>query len=88
MNQKMKLRIAFREEGTMWNAYCAQPDTMKGAFLIGSIGMGVVRSNPEIKEAFMALMNAAFQTAVLQMTGATVERVDVQPAPAHERGKA
>ncbi|MEM9579085.1 MAG: hypothetical protein AAF891_00240 [Pseudomonadota bacterium] len=88
MNKTMTLRLAFREEGTMWNAYCAQTGTMKGAFLMGSIGIGAVRTHPELKEAFMSLMNAAFQSAVVQMTGAKIESTEVRPAPAHERGKA
>ena len=36
------LRLALRVEGHWWNAYAAPMNTMEGAVLLGSIGMGAV----------------------------------------------
>lgn len=68
----MELRLAFREEDALWNCYVAKPDTMLDARLIGSIGIGVVKSNPEIKRDFMELMKRVFVIAVKETTGGDV----------------
>lgn len=90
MSDKAKMRIAFREEGTMWNAYIAKPDTMEGAFLLGSIAMGVARSQPDIKAAFMEFMKVAFRQSLQDILGTEIpDEFDMQRAPEHERsGKA
>jgi hypothetical protein len=81
----MKVRLALREEGPSWNAYMALPDTMKDAKLIGSIAMGAVRKNPEIKDGFMKLMQMVLADAVEAVTGEAPEAWDIGPAPEAER---
>jgi cytochrome c oxidase assembly factor CtaG len=82
---KMQIRLALREEGEFWNAYLALPDTMVNAKLIGSIMMGPVRKNPEIKNAFMAVMQQILADAVNDVTGEVVENWTVERAPEAER---
>jgi F0F1-type ATP synthase membrane subunit a len=80
-------RLAMRQEGTMWNAYYALSDTMKGAIPIGSIAMNAVRGNPERKDAFMGMMAEFVAEMLKEATGAdVVDMTDVHPAPEHERG--
>lgn len=86
MAENLALRIAFRVEGSMWNAYVAKTGTMDGAFLIGSIGMGPVSSDPEMKQRFMDLMQDAFAQAITQHIGLPIEKWNIQSAPEHERG--
>jgi len=81
----MKLRLAMREEGAFWNAYIAQTATMDGAVHIGSIGVGAVRANPEIKDRFMRLMQDAFADALSRSMGVPVDEWDIARAPEHER---
>ena len=81
----MQLRLAFRQEGDWWNVYMAQPDTMEGARLIGTILMGAVINNPERKQTFMALMQEVFADAVKSVTGERPTEFEEQAAPEHER---
>lgn len=81
----MKLRLAMREEGGFWNAYIAQTNTMKDALLIGSIGIGAVTANPELKQRFMDLMQCAFSDALQRSMGVPVAKWDINKAPEHER---
>lgn len=81
----MKLRIAMREEGYFWNAYIANTDTMKGALLIGSIAIGAVKSNPDLKARFVDLMQNTFADALTRQMGIPVEKWDIASAPEHER---
>lgn len=81
----MKMRLALRVEGDMWNAYAAQMGTMKGAFLIGSIAMGPIRANPDTKQRFMDLMQDVFRDTLKSATGADVSDFEVSRAPEHER---
>jgi hypothetical protein len=86
MTDTMKLRLALRAEGTLWNAYIAPVGTMKGAVHIGSIGMGVVQANPHIKTAFMVLMQEAMTAAIAQVSSIQPEtRFEIHRAPEHER---
>lgn len=82
---RMKIRLALREEGTVWNAYLAHADTMEGAKLIGSIAIGAVRTNPKIKDAFMAVMQQVLADAIETVTGEPPEEWDIQSAPEAER---
>lgn len=82
---KMNVRIAFREEGNFWNAYLALPDTMVNAKLIGSISMGAVARNPEIKKAFMDTMKMTLADAVEIVTGEPPDHWDERSAPESER---
>ncbi len=81
----MKIRLALREEGSFWNAYLAQSDSMDGAKLIGSIMIGAAKKNPEVKAAFQALMQQVLADAVEQVTGEPPEKWDIGPAPEAER---
>lgn len=83
---KLKLRIAFREEGTFWNAYVANTSSMEGAYIIGSIAMGAVTQNPDIKARFMDLMKDVLADAIKSTTGNQVGDWETNHAPAHERG--
>ena len=42
-------RLALRQEGGQWNAYYAQPGTMKDAAFLGSIKMAFIVDNPDRK---------------------------------------
>ena len=81
----MKIRIALREEGALWNAYIAETDTMEGAVHLGSIAMGAVVANPDLKARFIELMQAAFADALQRQMGIPVADWDVTRAPEHER---
>lgn len=83
--RKTNVRIAFREEGTMWNAYLALPDTMVNAKLIGSISFGAIARNPEIKKAFMDTMKMLLAEAVENVTGGSIDYWDERRAPEIER---
>jgi hypothetical protein len=79
-------RIAFREEGSMWNAYYAMPDTMQDALLVGSIPMAAARI-PKIKAGFMALMRDVVTETLVAAGGPRVAwKKGSQSAPEHERG--
>lgn len=82
----LAIRLALREEGTMWNAYMAQEGTMEGAKLIGSIVVGAVATDAEIKAAFMDLMKGVMALAVKEVTGEEVKEWGTKPAPKSERG--
>jgi hypothetical protein len=57
MSDKVQIgRLALREEGNIWSAYYALPDTMKESVFLGSIRLAAVKENPERKQAFMAMM--------------------------------
>lgn len=81
----MKMRLAMREEGTLWNAYVAEEGTMTGAVLIGSIAMGAVKRDESLRRRFLALMRDAFHEAIKGVTGSEVQWNDPVRAPEHER---
>jgi len=83
--KRMKIRLALREEGSFWNAYMALPDTMKDAKLIGSIMIAPVRNNPEIKNAFMAVMKQVLADAIEDVTGEMPDTWFTESAPESER---
>lgn len=85
MGKKQEMgRLAFREEGHMWNAYYALPDTMEGAIHIGSIAMAGVQDQFN-KNVFMVLMQDIV-TAILKEKGVSeVNWPEPRPAPEHER---
>ena len=80
----IKLRLALRREGDFWNAYVAIENTMEGAILIGSIGMGIA-SVPKFKRAFMSLMQDAMAHHVKGITGRIEGWNDPVAAPEHEK---
>lgn len=77
-------RLALREEGTLWNAYYAMPDSMEGALFLGSIQMRFV-DNEERKWAFIDLMTKAVADIIEEMTGERPVWNEPQRAPEHER---
>lgn len=83
--KKIPLRLAFRAEGDFWNCYMAQRDTMDGAKLIGSIGLGAVKQNHEVKRLFMDLMKMIFADAAEHVTGTRPELWSEDSAPESER---
>ena len=81
------VRLAFRIEGEYWNCYMAQPQTMEGAHLLGSILAAIVENNAGHKHAFKKLMESVLSDAVKRATGRRPTRMDTNPAPEHERTK-
>ena len=77
------LRLALRVEGDFWNAYIAATDTMDGALLFGSIHMSAA-ADPAVKDMFMTTMSAA-RVRALTVAGHKPVRMEVRPAPEHER---
>jgi len=77
----MNVRLAFREEGPLWNVYLANAGTMANAKPVGSLAIGAVRRNESIKRDFMELMKRVLADAVEEMPDSWEER----PAPEHER---
>src|SRR5262249_39653463 len=82
---KMKIRLALRREGTFWNAYIALHDSMQGAKMIGAIAIGTVKKNPEIRAAFMDLMQQILADAIKNTTGTEPDEWNVTAAPEAER---
>ena len=62
-------RLAMRVEGDNWNAYLAEPGTMEGAVLLGSIKLSAVKSNMERRQDFIALMRKIASDLIRDMTG-------------------
>lgn len=76
-----------REEGTLWVAYYALPDTMKDALFLGSIRLQFVADHPERRAAFMALMKEALGDIFEEKLGRRPQwPYPGHPAPEHERG--
>jgi len=78
-------RLALREEGDLWVAYYAMPDTMDGAIHLGSIRMAIVLRQTERKSAFMALMRDAVSDLIFSQTGQRVGWTGPERAPEYER---
>lgn len=88
MNEELQQvgRLAFRHEGTMWNAYYALQYTMEGALLIGAIAFTAVRTNAERKELFMLMMRDVVADIIEQKTGQRPTWPEpARTAPEHER---
>lgn len=86
MPQKISvpIRLALRVEGENWNAYAAEPDSMKDAIFLGSIAMGFVVKNPKRKDQFAKLMADCIADYIQEIVG---ERptMETRPAPESER---
>ena len=81
--EKMQVRIAFRVEGSWWNAYLAMPDTIEGAILMASMPIRVAKESPEITEAFKELCRQIFEHALGHPEAEL--RYEEYTAPEHER---
>ena len=91
MTDKSKIaqvgRLALRHEGEMWNAYYAEPGTMKDAILLGSVSIGLVAGKPERMREFQLFMRDVVGDIIEETTGIRPVWPDEPvPAPEHERG--
>lgn len=77
-------RLALREEGEIWCAYYAQPDTMVDAIFLGCILLTAV-ATPERKQAFIDLMRELVGDLIEQKIGKRVTWSDPERAPESER---
>lgn len=84
MAQTATFRLAFRVEGNWWVAYLAKRDSMEGARKLGSILTRIVEDK-ERKDAFMAIMVSAMDSAVKDITGSAPLSWDTRGAPESER---
>lgn len=78
-------RLSFREEGNIWSAYYALPDTMKEALFLGSIRMAAIKSDPERKQAFMDMMRDIVSDVIESETGVRPIWGGPKTAPKGER---
>lgn len=79
-------RLALRQEGDLWNAYYAMPNTMEGAIFLGSIRIAAVMRDDARKQAFIDLMREVVGDTIKDTTGVQPQWPDgPQPAPEHER---
>jgi hypothetical protein len=58
------VRLVFRVEGEEWVCYMAPVDGMERAIRIGSIRRVIVREDAGVKDAFMGVMQRAFELLV------------------------
>jgi hypothetical protein len=80
------MRLALREEGSLWVAYCAKADTMDDALFLGSIRRRFV-DNPVHKAIFMGLMQDAVGDLIEEASGQRPTwPYAAQAAPESERG--
>lgn len=77
-------RLALRQEGGMWCAYYAMPNTMEGALLLGTLRMPIA-AQPQHKVAFIALMQGAVADLIEEHTGTRLVWNSPVSAPEHER---
>ena len=82
---KIRVRLAFRQEGAFWNAYMANLGTLKDAKLIGSILLGAAKKDPRVEKGFKDLMKLTLGNAILEVTGELTDDWTEQPAPESER---
>ena len=76
-------RLAMREEGNLWAAYYALPDSMKDAVFLGSIQMRFVLDQGR-KDIFMGLMQEAVGDILEEIIGRRPTWPHgPQPAPEH-----
>jgi hypothetical protein len=82
------LRLAMRLEGMWWKAYAAPLDTMDGAVLLGSIGIGAVSGDErgqKRKRAFMDIMQDVLDEFIKDATGVAPRWSDPERGPERER---
>ncbi len=78
-------RLAFRQEGKMWNAYYALPDTMEGASYIGSIAIVAVQKNTTRKKEFIEMMRGIISEILEERVGQEPTWGSQETAPEHEK---
>jgi len=84
-NQQQIGRLAMRQEGGIWNAYYALPDTMDKPIFLGSIRMGAITKNRERKDAFMDMMRDVVADIIEDECGTRPVWGGAESAPEHER---
>ncbi|CAL77651.1 conserved hypothetical protein [Bradyrhizobium sp. ORS 278] len=79
-------RVAFREEGSNWNAYYAMSNTMDHALYLGTIKLALV-ANRQRKTEFIELMQKCVADVVEELYGVrpTFPPESLRAAPEHER---
>lgn len=85
-NQEKIGRIAFREEGSLWNAYWADANNMQDPIFLGSIRMALVERDQAYRDAFINLMRATVSEVTKDILDTDVQWHEPIPAPEHERG--
>lgn len=79
-------RLALRQEGELWNAYYAMPDTMEGAIFLGSIRITAIGMYPDVKQAFMDAMMLLVGNILSDLhKGGPIKWQEPRPAPESER---
>lgn len=78
-------RLAMRHEGGNWSAYYALPSSMEEPIFLGSIRMGAITNNPELKQAFMDMMRDVVSDIIEAKTGVRPTWGGPTAAPEHER---
>lgn len=81
---ELSIRLALRREGSMWNAYLAEQGVMDNAIPLGSIAIGIVEKNPDLKQKFQDLMTEVLARVIEDTTGQT-PTMEIRPAPEHEK---
>lgn len=86
MNEKFKIgRLAMRQEGNYWVGYYAKEGTLNDAILLGSIAMGAITGNPDMRARFMDLMRDMVSDVIEDQTGKRPTWGGEKPAPECER---
>jgi len=78
-------RLAFRKEGTMWNAYYALPDTMEDSELLGSLQCAFAGEGCFYRTVFMDMMSEIVADIIEEATGTRPTMPGPTKAPEHER---
>ena len=82
----LPMRLSFRIEGRLWNAYAAERRTMEGALLLGSIAIAAVAERKDLKDTFMDLMKKVFEGFSRDVGTPVTSWDEPTPAPETERG--
>ena len=77
-------RLAFRVEGTFWNAYYAKASTMDDAILLGSIRLSIVTSSDERRQAFIDVIQDGMADELRDIAGSDLDW-DIEDMPEEER---
>lgn len=80
----IRKRLAMRVEGEMWNAYCAEPDTMDGKVLLLGVRKELIFDDQEWQD-FYEMAWACFSVYMEMAYGVDVGDPVTSMAPAHER---
>ena len=81
----MIYRLAFRGEGEHIVCYFAAPDSMDGAMVLSSMRRSLLRSVPELWDAWRELMREVANVANVEVLGVEAVSWEEYPAPPHEK---